>query len=136
MFYRCTCTCRFGPLVRHWTMRFEARHRYFKKLAVQLGNFINVAYSLVMRHQRLKCYHSLDKRTIEGEEVETGPRQSVKPESIAGFEMEITDDTEIYRCVFTCVCVCMCVNVCVCVHVCLLEVTKYFPVVLCSALYD
>ena len=88
--------------------------RLFKKLAVQLGNFINVAYSLAMRHQRLKCYHSLDKRTIEGEEMETGPRQSVKPESIAGFEMEITDDTEIYRCVCVRACVCVCMCVCVC----------------------
>ena len=117
MFYSCTWTCRFGPLVRHWTMRFEARHRYFKKMAVQLGNVINVAYSLAMRHQRLKCYHSLDKRTIEGEEMETGLCQSVKPESIAGIEMEITNDTEIYRCVCVCLCACACVLVCVCVCV-------------------
>ena len=78
-------------------MRFEARHRYFKRLAVQLGNFINVAYSLAMRHQRLKCYHSLEKTTIEGEEVEIGQCKLVKSESVVGLEMVITDDTEIYR---------------------------------------
>ena len=81
--------CRFGPLVRHWMMRFEARDRYFKRLAVQLGNIINVAYSLAMRHQRLKCYHSLEKTTIEGEEVEIGPCKPVKPESVVGFVMDV-----------------------------------------------
>ena len=27
---------RFGPLVQHWTMRYEARHCYFKRLAQNL----------------------------------------------------------------------------------------------------
>ena len=29
----------YGPLFRHWTMRFEAKHAYFKGLAQSLGNF-------------------------------------------------------------------------------------------------
>ena len=78
-------------------MRFEARHRYFKRLATQLGNFINVSYSLAMRHQRLKCYHNIENTTIEGEETEIGPCKSVKPESIVGFGIEVPDDTQIYR---------------------------------------
>ena len=44
---------RFGPLVRHWTMRFEAKHSYFKQLAQAVGYFINLPYSLAMRHQQL-----------------------------------------------------------------------------------
>ena len=41
---------RFGPLVRHWTMRFEAKHSYFKQLAHSMGNFVNITYSLATRH--------------------------------------------------------------------------------------
>jgi len=37
------CTFRFGPLVRHWTMRYEAKHSYFKTLAHTLGNFTNIS---------------------------------------------------------------------------------------------
>lgn len=47
---------RIGPLVRHWTMRFEAKHQYLKSLASSMGNYINVCYSLAMRHQSYQCY--------------------------------------------------------------------------------
>ena len=47
---------RYGPLVRHWTMRYEAKHSYFKTLAHTLGNFTNISYSLAMRHQQHVCY--------------------------------------------------------------------------------
>ena len=76
-------TCRFGPLVRAWTMRFEARHKYFKRLAVQLGNFINIGFSLAMRHQRLQCYHQLS-NTLEGEELEIGPGTMIAAEAVDG----------------------------------------------------
>ena len=48
--------CRFGPLVRFWTMRFEAKHQYFKSLASRMGNFINITYSLALRQQCYQCY--------------------------------------------------------------------------------
>ena len=32
---------RFGPLIQYWTMRYEAKHAYFKSLSQSLGNFIN-----------------------------------------------------------------------------------------------
>ena len=53
-------------------MRFEAKHNYFKKLAVRLGNFINIAYTLALRHQCLSCYYSLDKNSL-GDPPEIGP---------------------------------------------------------------
>ena len=75
----CMCTevvytlfCRFGPLVRHWTMRYEAKHSYFKKLAQSMGNFINIAYSLAMRHQQLECYHNAYS-FIGAHDLEIGP---------------------------------------------------------------
>ena len=56
--------CRYGPLVRHWTMRYEAKHAYFKTLAQSMGNFINVPFSLAMRHQQLQCYNSCSQEQV------------------------------------------------------------------------
>lgn len=50
-------------------MRYEAKHSYFKRLAHSMGNFINLPYSLSMRHQQYQCYLS----TNEQEVVENGP---------------------------------------------------------------
>ena len=47
---------RCGPITHLWCMRFEAKHQWFKKLAHNLGNFVNVAKTLAWRHQRLSCY--------------------------------------------------------------------------------
>ena len=44
-----------GSLVRYWTMRYKAKHQYFKSLATQMGNFINVTFSLAMRQQSNQC---------------------------------------------------------------------------------
>jgi len=67
--------CRFGPLVRHWTMRFEAKHSYFKQLAHSMGNFVNICYSLTTRHQLLQCYLNINAKQIPGfdDNVEAGP---------------------------------------------------------------
>jgi len=66
---------RFGPLVRHWTMRYEAKHSYFKQLANSMGNFINIPYSLAMRHQLYHCYLHTDTHELPGwtHNIETGP---------------------------------------------------------------
>ena len=45
-----------GPLVRHWTMRFEAKHQYIKTLASRMGNYINICYSLAVRQLSYQCY--------------------------------------------------------------------------------
>ena len=37
-------------------MRYEAKHHYFKRLSVTLGNYINLPYSLSKRHQEGLCY--------------------------------------------------------------------------------
>lgn len=66
-------SCRYGPLIRHWTMRFEAKHAYFKGLAQSLGNFINLPHSLAMRHQHLLCYLSTNHHELPGMGLEVGP---------------------------------------------------------------
>ena len=47
---------RLGPLVHSWCMRYEARHPYFKQLAIRIGNSINLPFSLTKRHQEGLCY--------------------------------------------------------------------------------
>lgn len=66
-----------GPLIRSWCMRFEAKHHEFKRLAANLGNFTNLAYTLARRHQEGICYRL---QTSEGnlssfikKGIETGP---------------------------------------------------------------
>ena len=51
-----TCILRLGPLVGTWCMRYEAKHHYFKHLAVVIGNFINLPFSLAKRHQESVAY--------------------------------------------------------------------------------
>ncbi|KAG1681703.1 hypothetical protein GQR58_011697 [Nymphon striatum] len=45
-----------GPLVRSWCMRFEAKHHYFKRLAISIGNYTNLCFTLAKRHQEGLCY--------------------------------------------------------------------------------
>ena len=52
----------FGPLIRVWTLRFESKHAYFKKVARQKQNFINISKTLCESHQMLQAYlHSTSK---------------------------------------------------------------------------
>ena len=37
-------------------MRFEAKQQYFKQLVRTMGNYVNVCYSLAMRHQCFQFY--------------------------------------------------------------------------------
>jgi hypothetical protein len=63
---------RCGPIVRFWTMRFEARHKLLKKLSSAIGNFINILKSLSQRYQEYQCYHQLNKQNFFRETVSIG----------------------------------------------------------------
>ncbi|XP_036150185.1 uncharacterized protein LOC118648076 isoform X1 [Monomorium pharaonis] len=45
----------FGPLIKVWTLRFESKHTYFKRVIRNIKNFINVTQSLSIKHERLQC---------------------------------------------------------------------------------
>ena len=49
---------KFGPLIRLWTLRFEAKHTYFKQCARKLHNFKNLCSTLAVKHQLLQAYFS------------------------------------------------------------------------------
>ncbi len=74
----CLCTCllcvyRFGPLSRVWCMWFEAKNNYFKQMACVIGNYMNIARTLFLRHQRLSRYLlQIDNNLFLGDSVSLG----------------------------------------------------------------
>ncbi|XP_039307878.1 uncharacterized protein LOC120358266 [Solenopsis invicta] len=44
----------FGPLMKVWIMRFESKHRFFKRAIRYTLNFINVPKSLSIKHELLQ----------------------------------------------------------------------------------
>lgn len=65
-----------GPLVRHWMIRYEAKHQYLKSLSNSIGNFINITHTLATRHQSYQCYYLSGSDTYEPK-VEVGPGKLV-----------------------------------------------------------
>lgn len=53
----------YGPLVDLWTMRFEAKHSFFKKVVHDTKNWKNVLLTLSSKHQQMLAYH-LDRRNL------------------------------------------------------------------------
>lgn len=47
----------FGPLLHVWTMRFEAKHRFFKRVVHDVQNFKNILKTMAIRHQHMMAYH-------------------------------------------------------------------------------
>lgn len=76
--------CEFGPLVALWTMRFEAKHSFFKRVVRHTSCFKNVMLSLAERHQFHMAHHlytfmcSLPKSPLEVASVSTLPIDVLK----------------------------------------------------------
>lgn len=66
---------RYGPLVGQWTMRFEAKHSFFKQVSRHTKCFKNVPLSLAVKHQLMISYYlrpcSLQKPDFETHDVTT-----------------------------------------------------------------
>lgn len=58
------CIRKVGPLIQIWTMRFEAKHKFFK---YSVKNFKNLTVSLANKHQFAVAYHweCLSLKTVE-----------------------------------------------------------------------
>ncbi len=65
----------FGPLCDVWTMRFESKHKFFKKVIRDAQNYRNVALTLAVKHQKAVSYHldssSFFKPSVKMEKVTT-----------------------------------------------------------------
>ncbi|KAK2848117.1 hypothetical protein Q7C36_009799 [Tachysurus vachellii] len=47
----------FGPLCDVWTMRFEGKHKFFKKVVHHIHNIKNIPLTLAVRHQHMIAFH-------------------------------------------------------------------------------
>lgn len=47
----------YGPLRNLWTMRFEGKHTFFKRVIRDAQNFKNVPLMLAKKHQMTMAYH-------------------------------------------------------------------------------
>ena len=61
----------FGPLIECWTIRFEAKHSFFKKVVRDVNNFKNILFTLASRHQLMLAYY-LEMTSIFKPDIETG----------------------------------------------------------------
>ena len=62
-----------GPLVHFWTMRFEAKHRFFKRLGHIVCNYRNILKTLCHRQQMFLCYNLMSGKDLTQRDVEVGP---------------------------------------------------------------
>ncbi|KAJ8029948.1 hypothetical protein HOLleu_29486 [Holothuria leucospilota] len=72
-----------GPLIRFWTMRFEAKHNFSRRLSHIVCNFQNIAKTLAYRNQMLLCFHLLSQKKLGEKQVEVGPGSSTILVSVA-----------------------------------------------------
>ena len=56
----------YEPLSKLWALRFESKHRYFKRVIKSCGNFVNVTHTLAHFHQMLQS-HLLETELFEEE---------------------------------------------------------------------
>ncbi|XP_047233654.1 uncharacterized protein LOC124875491 [Girardinichthys multiradiatus] len=89
----------FGPLVEHWTMRFEAKHSFFKQVIRHTSCFKNVPLSLALKHQMMIAYHlsspSLGKSELEVSTVTTFPVDLLKEEIAQVIRHRFPDKVEV-----------------------------------------
>ena len=64
------CIRQIGPLVHVWSMRYEAKHKFFKS---SLKNFKNITKSLAKKHQTAIAYHW---ESLSAKGIESGPVKS------------------------------------------------------------
>lgn len=60
------CIKLMGPLVHLWSMRFEAKHAFFKS-TLKLHNFKHITKSLTARHQQMTLYNYQNLYQVESE---------------------------------------------------------------------
>lgn len=65
----------YGPLRLLWCMRFESKHQYFKMVARNCHNFVNIATTLSNRHQFRQCWEFSSQLVLS--EFENVPGKSV-----------------------------------------------------------
>lgn len=95
----------FGPLVLFWTMRFEAKHSFFKQVVRHTNCFKNLPLSLAVKHQLMISYQLTstndEKSDIEVTNVSTLPIEILKNEIILTVKQKFPSAAEV--CLTKCV---------------------------------
>ncbi|XP_051947874.1 uncharacterized protein LOC127619140 [Xyrauchen texanus] len=90
-----------GPLVQFWTMRFEAKHGFFKRISHITCNFRNICKTMAIRHQVMLCYNFFSGGVFD-HNVEVGQGHSTiladleRCDEIQGGLENIPSYTEVY----------------------------------------
>ncbi|XP_070410106.1 uncharacterized protein [Nothobranchius furzeri] len=91
---------KFGPVVGLWTMRFEAKHSFFKHI-IRLSNcFKNVPLSLSSKHQLMISYHmrasSFEKPILEMTNVSSVPVDVLERDIVQSIEQKCPGTIEVH----------------------------------------
>ncbi|KAK0151756.1 hypothetical protein N1851_006856 [Merluccius polli] len=91
--------CCFGPLVHLWTMRFEGKHCFFKRIVHDTQHIKNVLKTLANRHQHILAYY-LSALTFFKPHQQTSNVSSVMlsvlPDDAKAYIEQIRDSNMIY----------------------------------------
>lgn len=89
----------FGPLVHLWTMRFEGKHKVFKKIIHDTHNYKNVLKTLAERHQSMMAFYLSSSKFFKPP-VQTSKMESLYisslPADTQSFISGIADSDTIY----------------------------------------
>lgn len=80
----------FGPLIHFWTLRFEGKHQYFKKIVQAMRNWKNLPLTLARKHQ---LWQSLEWILSQTDEITTGPKKLVATSKLPFSQLFSEEDT-------------------------------------------
>lgn len=89
----------FGPLVHKWTMRFEAKHSFFKQVARHTNCFKNIPLTLARKHQLVIAHHlhmSDEKKQLVVTNVSSVPIDVLQSDIAAAFNQRLPDETDVH----------------------------------------
>lgn len=90
----------FGPPIALWTMRFEAKHRFFKRVVRQTNTFRNILQSLAVKHQLMLGYHfhgtDIFKPSLSVTSVTTVPLDVLKEDIKTAVLKKYPDETSVH----------------------------------------
>lgn len=90
----------FGPLVALWTMRFEAKHSFFKQIVKHTSCFKNVPLTLASKYQLIIAFHinspSYGKSSLDVPSVSTVPVDVLKEEVAQAIRSKYPNTSEVH----------------------------------------
>ncbi|XP_051164910.1 uncharacterized protein LOC127283851 [Leptopilina boulardi] len=78
--HRCSLILKFGPLIHYKTIRMEAEHQFFKRIAQNLRTYKNLPLTLARKHQLRQT--ALLSESLENE-LKTGPIKQINLQKTA-----------------------------------------------------